>query len=250
MTVIVIDHVVMATVHAAVESLMARVAASSSRHAKPEPRVVAVSKTKQVEVIRSAYDKGIRHFGENYVQELAEKASHPLLSSLGDICWHFIGHLQRNKCNLLLSVPHLWIVETVNSAKLASSLDSSWHRKCCNEHTCESSKLRVMIQVNTSREESKHGCLPETAVDLARHVHLSCHHLQFCGLMVIGNKDSSQHDFTLLTRIKEDLCTSLALKSEQVELSMGMSNDFEEAIAFGSTSIRIGRSLFGERTPK
>lgn len=239
-----------ASVHAAVESVLARVAASSSRHAKPEPRLVAVSKTKPVEAIRSAYEKGIRHFGENYVQELAEKASHPLLSSLGDICWHFIGHLQRNKCNLLLSVPHLWIVETVNSAKLASSLDSSWHHKYCNEHTCESSKLRVMIQVNTSREESKHGCLPETAIELARHVHLSCHHLQLCGLMVIGNRDSSQHDFTMLARIKEDVCTNLALNSEQVELSMGMSNDFEEAIACGSTSIRIGQSIFGERTPK
>ena len=238
-------------VHAALDSLMARVTAAAARHGHPEPRLVAVTKSKPAEMVRAAYDKGVRHFGENYVQELAEKAGHPLLSSLNDICWHFIGHLQRKKCNLLLSVPHLWMVETVDSARLASALDSSWHRKYCSEHACHSSKLRVMLQVNTSREETKFGCSPEVAVELARHISQNCHHLEFCGLMTIGaifpDPSRQESDFLELAKIRDDVCKKLGLEPKRVDLSMGMSADFEEAIAAGSTSIRIGRTIFGRR---
>lgn len=241
----------MKQVKVALEGVLERVAASSAIHSRPEPRVVAVSKTKPPELVRSAYDSGLRHFGENYVQELAEKASHPLLSSLDDICWHFIGHLQRNKCNMLLAVPHIWMVETVDSVRLATALNNSWQRKHQRQRQIRD-KLKVMVQVNTSKEESKHGCLPEATVELVQHMQRVCDHLEFCGLMTIGAADhhpsqGGNPDFEALVRLKAEVCQSLGLEPERVELSMGMSADFEEAIAAGSTNIRIGNRIFGAR---
>lgn len=241
------------SVNAALEGLLKRVAASSARYSKPEPRVVAVSKTKPAELVRAAYDSGQRHFGENYVQELEEKAKHPQFSNLEDIRWHFIGHLQRNKCNRIVAVPNLWMIETVDSDRLATSLDNSWHHKYCSHH-CVSSRLRVMVQVNTSREEAKHGCHPEAAVDLVRHIQSTCKHLEFSGLMTIGAfgrepSHDTNPDFAVLVKLREDVCRNLGLETKQVELSMGMSADFDEAIAAGSTNIRIGRTIFGDRPP-
>lgn len=241
-----------AAVKVALEGVLERVVASSAIHSRPEPRVVAVSKTKSPELVRSAYDNGLRHFGENYAQELAEKANHPLLSTLDDIRWHFIGHLQRNKCNALLSVPHLWMVETVDSIRLATTLNSSCHRKQQLQQRPLSNRLRVMVQVNTSREESKHGCPPESTVELVRHLQHKCAHLEFCGLMTIGAAGHNPSrgcnpDFAALVELKEEVCQSLGLEPERVELSMGMSADFEAAIAAGSTNVRIGCSIFGER---
>lgn len=100
--------------------------------------------------IVSAYEAGQRHFGENYVNELVEKACSPLiLEKCKEIQWHFIGNLQRNKVNKVLSIPNLYIIETVNSEKLANSLNNSWS-KFRKSHD---SKLNVMVQVNTSQEE-------------------------------------------------------------------------------------------------
>lgn len=113
------------------------------------PRLVAVSKIKPVSMIVDAYEAGQRHFGENYVNELAEKASDPLiLEKCKDIKWHFIGHLQTNKINKLLGSPNLYIVETVHSEKLADNLNKQWPK-----HRNSEEKLPVMVQVNTSAEE-------------------------------------------------------------------------------------------------
>jgi pyridoxal phosphate enzyme (YggS family) len=109
------------------------------------PRLVAVSKTKPNELLMEAYNAGQRHFGENYVQEMVTKAA----ELPKDINWHFIGHLQSNKCKQLLSVDNLYLVETVDSAKLATKLDSVW-----GEFNREN-KLNVMVQVNTSNEQCK-----------------------------------------------------------------------------------------------
>lgn len=98
----------------------------------------------------SAYEAGQRHFGENYVNELADKANSPeILEKCKDIRWHFIGHLQKSNVNKLLKVANLHLVETVDSEKIATALDNAWpkYRKS------EDSKLRIMVQVNTSREE-------------------------------------------------------------------------------------------------
>lgn len=115
------------------------------------PRLVAVAKTHPHDVIREAYEAGQKHFGENYVQELVEKATNPvILEKCKDIKWHFIGHLQSNKINKILSVPNLFIIETVDSKKLARILNEKWAT-----YRQSDTKLKVMLQVNTSEEEGK-----------------------------------------------------------------------------------------------
>ncbi|EME30268.1 uncharacterized protein Gasu_24180 [Galdieria sulphuraria] len=129
------------------------------------PRLVAVSKTKPPSLIMEAYDAGHRHFGENYVQELVEKAA----ALPKDIRWHFIGHLQSNKVKRLLEIDNLWIVETVDRAEVADALE----RQCVKVGR---SSFNIYLQVNTSNEETKSGCSAIQVVDLARHILETCPH--------------------------------------------------------------------------
>lgn len=109
-----------------------------------------MSKLQPVELIVDAYKAGQRHFGENYVNELLEKGNDPsILETCTNIHWHFIGHLQRNKVNKLLSVPNLYVIETIDNEKLASAVNTSW----INYRKDENLKLKVMVQVNTSKEQ-------------------------------------------------------------------------------------------------
>ncbi|KAJ7305127.1 hypothetical protein JRQ81_010997 [Phrynocephalus forsythii] len=118
-----------------------------------QPRLVAVSKTKPVEMVIEAYNHGQRCFGENYVQELLEKASDSqILSSCPEIKWHFIGHLQKSNVNKLIAVPNLFMLETVDSAKLADKVNATWQKKGSSE------RLKIMVQVNTSGETVNTGC--------------------------------------------------------------------------------------------
>ena len=234
-----------------IKALLDNMAAVAKRNGINTPRLVAVSKTKPAEMVKVAYDDGIRHFGENYVQELIDKSNHPLLCQLHDIHWHFVGHLQSNKANSLVSnVPHLWMIETIDSNKIATNLNTSWS-KLDKPH-----KLKVLVQVNTSREESKHGCPPEGVLDLTRHILNSCPYLEFNGLMTIGHIALSHDytsgpnpDFVLMKQLQLRLIQELGLESP-IELSMGMSSDYEEAIKAGSTNVRIGSTIFGARTYK
>ncbi|XP_040098863.1 pyridoxal phosphate homeostasis protein isoform X2 [Oryx dammah] len=204
-----------------------------------QPRLVAVSKTKPADMVMEAYSHGQRTFGENYVQELLEKASNPqILSSCPEIKWHFIGHLQKQNVNKLMAVPNLSMLETVDSVKLADKVNSAWQKKGSPE------RLKVMVQINTSGEE-------KTAA-LVEHINAKCPSLEFVGLMTIGSfgHDLSQGpnpDFQVLLSLREELCRKLGAAPEQVELSMGMSVDFQHAIEVGSTNIRIGSTIFGER---
>lgn len=229
------------------KGLLDNIAIVSSRVGGATPRLVAVSKTKPPELIREAYDNGVRHFGENYVQELIEKSRHPLLSGL-DIQWHFIGHLQSNKTNSLINgVPKLWMIETIDTPKLASAVSTSWSKLSRED------KLKVFVQVNSSGEDSKHGCPPEGVLELTRHIMDSCPYLEFCGLMTIGRlshdySGGPNPDFELMKGLQSKLVEQLKL--DNVELSMGMSGDYEEAIKSGSTNIRIGSNIFGARTYK
>ncbi|KAJ3685938.1 hypothetical protein LUZ61_015102 [Rhynchospora tenuis] len=207
---------------------------------RPEAvRVVAVGKTKPVSLIRQLYDAGHRCFGENYVQEIVEKA--PQLPS--DIEWHYVGHLQSNKAKTLLaSVPNLDTVQSVDNEKIANYLDKAvagLGRK----------PLKVLVQVNTSGEESKSGINPSNCVELAKHVKHSCPNLIFSGLMTIGMRDysSKPENFQTLSKCREEVSKALDLPQEQLELSMGMSGDFEQAIEMGSTNVRIGSIIFGPR---
>jgi len=213
------------------------------------PRLVAVSKTKPIPYIVQAYEAGQRHFGENYVQEIADKANDPLIrQQCPDIKWHFIGHLQRNKISKLMSAqPNLFLVETVDSERLAESL---------NDASLKSNHgvLNVMVQVNISGEESKSGLAPGDVVEFVRSFTEKYKGLNFMGLMTIGEfdgtKEQSKRDFENMYKLREKLCEELQLSRSNVELSMGMSNDFEEAVQIGSTNVRVGSTIFGERQAK
>ena len=240
------------TISAALEAVRVKIHAahssSSWRSRQPLPRLVAVTKTKPPEMVWWAYQSGQRHFGENYVQELVEKAQNPTLASL-DIHWHFIGHLQRNKCNNLTSTPGLWIVETVDSERLATALDNSWKKQQTDR------TLKIYLQVNTSGEDSKSGCQPEDVPRLVQHVQSQCTSLEFCGLMSIGRLGHDYSlgpnpDFEKLVQTREELCSQLGVDVSSVELSMGMSADYEQAVAAGSSNVRVGSVIFGNRAAK
>ncbi|CAL7937360.1 unnamed protein product [Xylocopa violacea] len=217
-----------------------------------EPRLVAVSKFKAVELIVEAYKAGQRHFGENYVNELVTKANDPtVLETCVDICWHFIGHLQRNKVNKILSVPNLFIIETVDNEKLASALDTSWPK--FRKH--DDLRMKVMVQVNTSNEQEKDGCEIAHVCTIVKHIVDNCRNLEFIGLMTIGkfgydNAKGPNPDFLCLKQCREQVSKELLIDLNRIELSMGMSNDYEHAVELGSSNIRVGTAIFGERTKK
>lgn len=204
----------------------------------PHPvRLVAVSKTKPNSDILDAYESGHRHFGENYIQELVEKVA----QLPTDIQWHFIGALQTNKLKSIALIPNLYLVETIDSAKKAIALN-----KLCAGRL---EPLGILLQVNTSTEESKSGIAPDSVVDVARTVVETCPFLVLRGLMTIGSSEHSSlvpnPDFETLKGCKSEIEGALGLKG--LELSMGMSDDFETAVAQGSTNVRVGSSIFGQR---
>ncbi|XP_022086653.1 pyridoxal phosphate homeostasis protein-like [Acanthaster planci] len=216
----------------------------------PNLRLVAVTKTKPKEMVLEAYKHGQKNFGENYVQELVEKSHDAeILKACREIRWHFIGHLQTNKVKKVLEAPNLYMVETVDSVKLANELNKTW------EKLAKGWRLKVMVQINTSGEEQKHGVPPSQCCDLYDHVRQKCGALDVVGIMTIGAFDHDlskgpNPDFQTLIKCREDICSKFGLPKESIELSMGMSNDFEHAIEVGSTNIRVGSTIFGARNYK
>ncbi|QSL66124.1 hypothetical protein MERGE_000499 [Pneumocystis wakefieldiae] len=213
-------------------------------------RLVAVSKLKPVDDIRIAYDYGQRHFGENFVQEMIEKAK---LLPL-DCCWHFIGGLQTNKCKALASIPNLWAVESLDSSKKAYLLNKALiDLKKSSTIDNHSRKLNVFVQVNTSCEEAKNGVSISDSMELCSYIINNCKELYLKGLMTIGslsesnseyNKDFEINSVKALVKCRDEITKSLGI---ELELSMGMSRDFELAIKMGSTNIRVGTNIFGVR---
>lgn len=217
-------------------------------------RLVAVSKLKPVSDILTLHQAPASqlHFGENYAQELTEKAK--LLPR--SILWHFIGGLQSNKCKpLAAEIPNLWCVSSVDSIKKATQLN-----KGRSELTETSSEpLRIHVQVNTSGEVSKSGCTPGAeTLALCKHIKDACPHLSLLGLMTIGaiarSKASSSgvenEDFVKLKEERHSVAKELGIDTEELELSMGMSDDFEVAIQAGSSEVRVGSTIFGQRPAK
>ena len=201
-------------------------------------RLVAVSKTKPLDLVKQAYESGQRVFGENYAQELVEKAGE---MGKSDIQWHFIGGLQSNKANMLVKgvVPHgTLVVETVNSLKVAKKLD--------NAMSDFDGKLGIFVQVNTSGEESKSGVTTDGAIELCQQITSECERIQLKGVMTIGAPGDTECLEALVT-CRDKVATALGMKSEDLEISMGMSGDFEVAILKGSTNVRVGSTIFGAR---
>ena len=211
-------------------------------------RLVAVSKTKPKELLIQAYEAGQRHFGENYVQELVEKShDQEMLTKCPEIRWHFIGNCQTNKVKSLVSCPNLVVIETITSTKLATKINSQLDSV---ERT-----IGVFVQVNTSGEGNKNGLEPDSVPETVQHIREKCPRLKFSGLMTIGNlgnslsasKEGVNPDFETLRNVRKRVSEQFNLPESEIELSMGMSNDFEEAIRMGSTNVRVGSSIFGAR---
>jgi pyridoxal phosphate enzyme (YggS family) len=225
-------------------------------HTPHQVRLIAVSKLKPANDILALHQPPNplhTHFGENYVQELLDKAK--LLPP--SIRWHMIGGLQSNKCKQLAEqIPNLWCVSSVDSAKKANELEKG--RRALLERDTHADKLRVMIQVNTSGEEAKSGVEPADTLALCRHVLDACPHLELFGLMTIGAIARSQatapgcenEDFVALRDVRDSVAADLGWAPDRLQLSMGMSADFEGAIALGSDEVRVGSEIFGERPAK
>lgn len=213
------------------------------------------------------------------MQELLEK-SRLLPSDLqAKIRWHFIGGLQSNKAQTLArEVRGLWAVESVDTVKKANLLDKGRGERLASstskDHeeegagggggsggTDEDGQLNVFVQVNTSGEESKSGVEPKSPelLELCRHIRDTCRHLRLRGLMTIGaiarsqatTAETENEDFQCLKDTRDWVARELGLgEGQQLELSMGMSEDFEAAIRMGSDEVRVGSTIFGERPPK
>jgi pyridoxal phosphate enzyme (YggS family) len=196
-------------------------------------KILAVSKTFPVEAIREAYSCGVRMFGENKIQELAVKVA----QLPDDVEWHFIGHLQSNKAAKAVELAD-WI-HSVDSLKLLQKLD-----RCAGE---QHKRPVILLEVN-SGEEAKSGISYDELFDLARAA-AAAENLDFRGLMTMAPLCDDpavwQKAFENLASARDEL--EKALQITLPELSMGMTGDFKEAIAAGSTIVRIGSRLFGNR---
>ena len=195
--------------------------------ARGEVTLIAVTKKFSAAVIAEAYALGLRAFGENYVQEFAEKR--PALVALTEARFHFIGHLQSNKARIAAELFHA--IETVDSAKLAQRLND------CGR------PLEVMIEVKLSGETSKAGAAPDDLPQLLDTIR-ACPHLRFTGLMTIPPwSDDPEQSRPYFRKLR-----ALARAHSVAGLSMGMSHDLEAAIEEGATHIRVGTALFGPRS--
>lgn len=211
---------------------------------RADVRLVAVSKTKPVEMLMECYEAGQRVFGENYAQELIEKAS----VMPKDIQWHFIGPLQSNKAAPLVKKvgSSLSLVETVSTMKLANKLNRAVGDLKKESDVDDFYRLGILIQINTSNEKSKSGVSTSEAVTLANEICNSCPNLHFKGLMTIG-APGDMSCFNKLHQCRSEVAKSIGVAEAELELSMGMSGDFEEAIRRGATNVRVGSTIFGAR---
>jgi PLP dependent protein len=197
--------------------------------------LVAVSKTYSADAVREAYAAGIRHFGENRVQEFLAKAS--LLEDL-DVSWHMVGSLQTNKVKLLL--PRIALLHSLDRAELAQAVG--------RYHPTES-RLTALVQVNTTGERTKSGVQPagvSALVDAVRAIPA----VELPGFMTIGPLHGAEAEnrraFALLRTLRDQQATRHS-ELDLGMLSMGMSDDFPEAIREGATHLRIGSRIFGKR---
>ena len=200
-------------------------------------RLVAVSKTRSVATVERGIAAGITDLGENYIQEARQKI--PALSAY-NLTWHFIGHLQTNKAKYAVGLFDL--IHTVDSVKLARELN----KQAAGRGVVQ----KVLIQVNIGEEITKSGIFAEQAVDLARAVS-QLEHLSLRGLMtlppVFDAPEQARPCFAAVRELAREIDSKRLPNVRMAELSMGMTGDFEAAIAEGATIVRIGTAIFGER---
>jgi pyridoxal phosphate enzyme (YggS family) len=210
-----------------------------TRELPPQTRLVAVSKFHPEAAILEAYDAGQRIFGENKVQELVEKQN--ILPK--DIAWHFVGHLQTNKVKYI--VPFVDMIHGIDSWKLLEEVN--------RQAAKVDRQVRVLLQIHIARETSKFGLLFDECRELlAGNEWKNCPHIQICGLMGMATLTEDiaviRSEFqSLASFFREIKQKHFAQEPSFHELSMGMSDDYRLAIEYGSTLVRIGSLIFGER---
>jgi len=205
---------------------------------KPEDiLLIAVSKKKNAEIVSDAILSGAKHFGENYIQEAVKK-----IDCIGTerASWHFIGHLQSNKVGI--AVKHFEYIHTVDSFKLAKEID----KQAKAIHKIQ----KILIQINISNERTKSGTDEANTVELVKQIHMF-ENISVQGLMCMPpyfeEPELARPFFRALSQIRKDIEAHEFSNISMKHLSMGMSNDFKIAIEEGSTMVRIGTSIFGER---
>jgi pyridoxal phosphate enzyme (YggS family) len=228
-----------ANVRANLASVQARIASATAACGRDPSsvRLVAVSKTKTIDAIREAYGAGQRDFGENYAQELAEKAK--ALADLDGLRWHFIGHMQSNKAKLI--APVCVMVHSVDTPSLAKELG----KRAAVAHAGAGRTLDALVEVNVGGESTKSGCTPSDIEEVCAAIEAQPA-LRLRGVMTMpppGDLDAARKVFETLVSLRNIHGGPKRLP----ELSMGMTGDLEIAIACGATIVRVGTAIFGER---
>jgi pyridoxal phosphate enzyme (YggS family) len=217
-----------------------RAACRRAGRAEDAVRLVAVSKRKPTVDIRAALAAGQRDFGENYAQELRDKARE---LADGDIRWHYIGPLQRNKVKYVVGTAAL--LHAVDDARLLNALE----RRAAGVAVVQD----VLLQVNLAAEPQKAGVSEAALPALVEHF-AHTPHLRLRGLMLMPpwdpDPEAGRPLFRHLAALREELSTSGLDNVAPAELSMGMSHDFVTAVEEGATLVRVGTAIFGERSPK
>ena len=219
----------------AVEDRIAAACQEAGR--KPEDvTLIAVSKTKPVEMLREAYECGCRDFGENKVQELLDK--YEVMPR--DIRWHMIGHLQRNKVKYI--VDKVYLIHSVDSLRLAEEMSKEAGKK----HVC----VNILVEVNVANEETKFGTTCEDAKQLVQDI-AKLPNICVKGLMTIApfveNAEKNRPFFSKLKKISVDIMGENIDNITMENLSMGMTGDYEVAVSEGATCVRVGTGIFGAR---
>jgi pyridoxal phosphate enzyme (YggS family) len=194
-------------------------------------KLLVVSKKRTIEEILNIYNLGHRDFGENYVADLVEKCEKLPM----DINWHMIGHLQTNKCKKVLSIKNLTTIESVDSLKLAQEINTQ----------CEKlgRKVNIYLQINISNESTKSGINPEDTYKLYEDISKECSFVNVAGIMSLGTLGSTE-EFKNMHEIKAQICKQFNIDFNNFTISMGTSDDFEEAILNGSNEVRLGSIVF------
>lgn len=201
-----------------------------------EVTLIAVSKTKPVELLQEAYQAGARDFGENKVQEIMDK--YPQLPS--DIRWHMIGHLQRNKVKYI--VDKAAMIHSVDSLRLAQTIEQ--------EAAKHDVQVPILLEVNVAEEDSKFGLKMDEVLPLIEAI-AEFLHIRVCGLMTIApyveNAEENRMFFRQLKKLSVDIAAKNINNVSMSVLSMGMTGDYQVAVQEGATMVRVGTGIFGER---
>ncbi len=221
-----------------ISNVRSRISAACNRAGRnvEDVTLIAVSKTKPVSMLQEAYDAGCRDFGENKVQEIMDK--YDKLPS--DIRWHMIGHLQTNKVKYIID--KVYMIHSVDSPRLADAISK--------EAVKHGVTMKILLEVNVAGEDSKFGVTADETAGLWQYA-ASLPGIEVCGLMTVApytdDPETNRQHFVVLRNIVVDISRENKDNNIGVQLSMGMTGDYEVAIEEGATYVRVGTGIFGER---